>query len=375
VLLLLITAKAQAELVCTLGNWSSTSDATTIALPDFDAAIPLEPVGHWRSYTRMFRCTASAPWNNKYQVAFTPSTHTATITNTGQTAISDTGESYPVFTNPQLSALGLGYILYWYTVNPQLQVATQRQILTNVNGVVKGNGFITAPGTPINFDVRVELRVHYVKIAPLAAYETAHTITPQPAPLGSFFVTDSDNPSPPPPANRMQNLSVYRPTLTLMRRTCTTPSPTYNLGDANFITDFPTIGSVSTTHVEFDLTFNCPHGYNFIGISFVPVQGAANEALHPGVMNTNLPGVGVQLLTRLQELDYPSEIMNLLSTWQPVKFNKPYWLRTYWIPGSGNPNNRSTYSETFRARYYRTGNTTSSGGQMQAAVWVHIVYK
>jgi len=127
--------------------------------------------------------------------------------------------------------------------------------------------------------------------------------------------------------------------------------------------------------VEFTLTFNCPNGYNFVGISFVPVEGAANEALHPGVMNSNLPGVGVQLLTRMQELDYPNGSTSLLPNWQPVKFSKPYWLRQYLRPDPGSPNNSNNYSETFRARYYRTGNTTSSGGQMQAAVWVHMVYK
>jgi len=93
-------------------------------------------------------------------------------------------------------------------------------------------------------------------------------------------------------------------------------------------------------------------------------------------MNSNLPGVGVQLLTRLPQLDYPAnEMGTLLPDWQPVKFNKTYWLRQYLRPNPGNPDIRGNYSETFRARYYRTGNTTSSGGQMKTAVWVHMVYK
>jgi len=326
-LLLLSAAQAQAALVCTPGTAGVIDAQETITLPDFDAAIPLEPVGRWYSQRWTFNCTASAPWNNRYQVAFAPSAHTATITNTGQTAISDTGGSYPVFTNPALSALGLGYILYWHTRKDLQTQTTPPQILTSVNAIGKGNGFINEPATAISFRVWVWTWMHYVKIAPLATYETAHTITPQPAPIGSFFVTDSDNPSQP-PANQMRHLSLYPPTLTLTRRTCTTPSPTYHLGYAYFMTDFPTVGSVSN-QVEFTLTFNCPNGYNFVGISFVPVEGAANEALHPGVMNSNLPGVGVQLLTRLQELDYPSLTMPLLPTWQPVKFNKTYWLSMY----------------------------------------------
>jgi len=374
--LLLITAKAQAALVCTSHSLTVDPTTGTIALPDLDAAIPLEPVGRWREYGARFSCTATAPWNNKYQVAFAPSAHTATITNTGQTAISDTGESYPVFTNPQLSALGLGYILYWHTHNANSTQSTPGQRLTGLNAVIKGNGFINEPATAISFQVVAAVRMHYVKISPLVQYETAHTLSLQSAPLASFFVTELDTPSQP-PANQLLHLNVYAPTstLTLTRRTCTTPSPTYNLGSANFITDFPSIGSVSNTHVEFTLTFNCPNGYNFVGISFVPVQGAANETLHPGVMNTNLPGVGVQLLTRMQELDYPTyDGMPLLPDWQPVKFNKPYWLRNYQRPDPGSPAARNNYSETFRARYYRTGNTTSSGGQMQAAVWVHMVH-
>jgi len=60
----------------------------------------------------------------------------------------------------------------------------------------------------------------------ISFYETAHTLTPQPTPPGSFFVTDLDNPSQP-PANQLLNLSLITPTLFLTRRTCTTASPTY----------------------------------------------------------------------------------------------------------------------------------------------------
>jgi len=368
--LLLSAAKAQAALVCIPANGWIGDTYASINLPDFDAAIPLEPVGRWRNLGYSFQCTASAPWNNRYQVAFAPTAHTAAISNTGQTAISDTGGGpFPVFTNPQLSALGLGYILYWYTSNNAGTQRTSDRILTGVNGIVTGNEFLNMTAT--SFWAVGSVWMHYVKISPLAQYETAHAIT-QPAPLGSFFVTDADTPSQP-PASQLWHASVTTPTLILTRRTCTTPSPTYNLGEANFITDLPTVGSVSNP-VEFTLNFRCPNGYNFVGISFVPVQGAANEVLHPGVMNSNLPGVGVQLLTRMQELDYPSLTMPLLSNWQPVKFNKTYWLRQYLRPGPGDPNLIGNYRETFRARYYRTGDIPN-GGQMQAAVWVHMVYK
>jgi len=360
--------------VCTPIGVHGADENATINLPDFDANIPLEPVGRWRRQSISFQCTANAPWNNQYAVSFAPTAHTAAITNTGQTAIRDTGSGpFPVFSTPQLGTLGLGYILYWHTTSNSETQLTPGQMLSNVNGIIVGNGFLNI--TASSFVVKAAVWMHYVKISPLAAYETAHAITPQPSPLASFFVTDSTTPTPP-PASALIHLSVPTPTLTLTRRTCTTPSPTYDLGAANFITDFPTIGSASTTHVEFTLTFNCPHGYNFVGISFNPVEGAANEALHPGVMNSNLPGVGVQLLTRLPELNYPAnEMSTLLPDWQPVKFNKPYWLRQYLRPSPGNPDIRGNYSETFRARYYRTGNTTSNGGQMQEAVWVHMVYK
>jgi len=346
---------------------------TYINLPDLDANIPLEPVGRWRRQAVIFQCNASAPWNNQYALAFAPSAHTTTITNTGQTVIRETGDGpFPVFTTPQLSALGLGYILYWHTTEPTLTQVTPGTKLTTVNGIVVDTTFLATTST--SFEAEAIIWMHYVKIAPLADYETVHTLAPLPSPLGSFFFTDSATPTPP-PASALFHASTPTPTLTLTRRTCTTPSPTYDLGAANFITDFPTIGSASTTHVEFTLTFNCPLGYNFIGISFNPVEGAANEALHPGVMNSNLPGVGVQLLTRLQKLDYPANnVITLLPDWEPVKFNHTYWLHLYIRP-DGSSDVRNNFSETFRARYYRTGNTTSSGGQMQAAVWVHMVYK
>jgi len=226
--------------VCTPTGSQATDTNATINLPDLDANIPLEPVGRWRAQTVTFQCNASAPWNNQYAVSFAPTAHTAAITNTGQTAIRDTGAGpLPVFTTPQLSTLGLGYILYWHTTDiDQIQVAPG--IVLNSTDTIRVGGFLPMANT--GFAARAVVWMHYVKIAPLAAYETAHAITPQPSPLASFFVTDSTTPAPP-PASALIHLSVPTPTLTLTRRTCTTPSPTYDLGAANFITDFPTIGS------------------------------------------------------------------------------------------------------------------------------------
>lgn len=120
-----------------------------------------------------------------------------------------------------------------------------------------------------------------------------------------------------------------------------------NLGRKT-VADFPVVGSMGSA-ASFNVPFNCEIPNRKVTITFQGTEAAGLGA--QGVLQSSLPGIGVQLLN--------------MKTGQPLALNSA--LSTALVSDSA-----STATLPFGARYYRTGSLTP--GSANATATLSITY-
>jgi len=288
-----------------------------------------------------------------------------------------------MFTTPELSQRGLGFMAHWYNAWQQ----------TNTSPVVYSDlQFLTSIGaatTPLNWQkpgltgpviLSAHIRVDFYKIGQMENNGTSHNGVPLPQNFSTNLTRVYLASRAAPTAALAQHLFVWNVTNFSSRvgtRSCTTPLASESLIHFGTVyeQDLNAPGPVAASQREFTLTFECPYAaYHTIWFYVEPTHGvvdAANGVMGIATGSGMAQGVGVQLL--LEDTVNPSNgyaalqygSLNRLPTFT-VSFSDVYVIDALAIP----PRQQVV---RLKAALYRLPQSLVPG-QVKASALVHIRY-
>jgi len=297
------------------------------------------------------------------------------------------------WTNPQLEAQGLGYVMWWHLMSAPGQWGPGK---SDTDWTVDETPYqytlttLYVPGGAGSFELMVPARVMFYKING-NFQDTGGAYIPSniTANLFTFYVARDVTPSVTAGTEYTYTLNLNNFSST--KRACTPhvdQTIQFDYTTAAGLENHP-VGAVEASTKLFDLTFNCPYmAYSSIAFRMQPTYGVVDAAngvvgIRSSGPNAYASGIGIQIQARdVIENDTlatnSGDPKDFTADWRTIKPD-PNW---YSIPAFQYSIDQihldpATTDRTkvinFRARYYRLPGALT-GGRVESAVIFHIIH-